>query len=84
MKLELRETRKQGTSLHPLKIYGMQDINGKIDGPYHWQETVEILWIQCGRLSLMIKETLYEGKQGEKPAVRKQRDIFSVFQACCR
>ncbi|MCI9361893.1 MAG: AraC family transcriptional regulator [Hungatella sp.] len=65
MKLELRETRKQGTSLHPLKIYGMQDINGKIDVPYHWQETVEILWIQCGRLSLMIKETLYEGKQGD-------------------
>lgn len=65
MKQQLRETRKQGTSLHPLKIYRMEDINGKIDVPYHWQETVEILWIRKGRLSLMIKESLYEGKEGD-------------------
>ena len=65
MRQELRENRKQGTSQHPLKIYRMQDANGKIDVPYHWQETAEILWIQKGRLSLMINESLYEGKQGD-------------------
>ncbi len=32
---ELQETRKQGTPMHPLKIYQMYDINGKIDVPYH-------------------------------------------------
>jgi len=42
---ELQETRKQGTPMHPLKIYKMYDVNGKIDVPYHWHDNVEILWI---------------------------------------
>ncbi len=62
---ELQETRKQGTPMHPLKIYQMYDINGKIDVPYHWHDNVEILWIQKGRLSLMVKDVLYTGKQGD-------------------
>ncbi|MCI9079466.1 MAG: AraC family transcriptional regulator [Lachnospiraceae bacterium] len=62
---ELQETRKQGTPMHPLKIYKMYDINGKIDVPYHWHDNVEILCIQKGRLSLMVKDTLYTVEQGE-------------------
>ena len=65
MKKDLQETRKQGTPMHPLKIHYMQALNGKIDVPYHWQEDVEILWIQKGQLSLMIKENLYMGNHGD-------------------
>ena len=62
---ELRETRRQGTPMRPLKIYRMQNIGGKIDVPYHWQESVEILWIQKGGLSVKIKDISYEGRPGD-------------------
>ncbi len=65
MRQELQETRKQGTPMHPLKIYRMQDMNGMIDVPYHWQETVEILWMQKGELNLRIKEVNYTGKRND-------------------
>ncbi|MDO5346450.1 MAG: AraC family transcriptional regulator [Lachnospiraceae bacterium] len=64
MRQDLQEKRKQGTPMHPLKIYRMQDVCGKIDVPYHWQETVEILWIQQGQLSLMIQDVPYTGAAG--------------------
>ena len=64
MKQHLQETRPQGTLMRPLKIYLMQEPNGKIDVPYHWQETTEILWIQSGKLSLTIQENNYIGKAG--------------------
>ena len=65
MKQHLQETRPQGTLMRPLKIYLMQEPNGKIDVPYHWQETTEILWIQSGELSLTIQENNYIGKAGD-------------------
>ncbi len=61
MQQSLKETRVQGTPMHPLKIYEMKEENGKIDVPYHWQETVEILWIQTGTLSLMIRDEQFTG-----------------------
>ena len=65
MKKHLQETRPQGTLMRPLKIYLMQEPNGKIDVPYHWQETTEILWIQSGKLNLTIQENNYIGKAGD-------------------
>ena len=65
MKQHLQETRPQGTLMRPLKIYLMQEPNGKIDVPYHWQETTEILWIQSGKLCLTIQENNYIGKAGD-------------------
>ena len=54
MRQDLQETRRQGTHIRPLKIYQMNNQTAKIDVPYHWQDGVEILWIQCGCLSLRI------------------------------
>ena len=65
MQKNLQETRPQGTLMRPLKIYLMQEPGGKIDVPYHWQETTEILWIQTGSLKLKIQEKYYIGKAGE-------------------
>ena len=65
MQPNLQETRTQGTLMRPLKIYLMQEPNGKIDVPYHWQENTEILWIQKGELSLKIQEKNYLGKAGD-------------------
>ena len=65
MKQHLQETRPQGTLMRPLKIYLMQEPNGKIDVPYHWQETTEILWIQSGKLNLTIQENNYIGTTGD-------------------
>ena len=65
MKQNLQETRPQGTLMRPLKIYLMQESNGKIDVPYHWQETTEILWIQTGELNLKIQEKNDIAKAGD-------------------
>ena len=51
--------------MRPLKIYLMQESDGKIDVPYHWQENTEILWIQRGYLCLNIQEKNYIGKAGD-------------------
>lgn len=65
MQPNLQETRAQGTLMRPLKIYLMQEPDGKIDVPYHWQENAEILWIQRGELRLNIQEKNYIGKAGD-------------------
>lgn len=65
MQQALQETRQQGTPLHPLKIYCMDQRAARIDVPYHWQETIEILWLQQGQLRLRIGETVYAGRQGD-------------------
>ena len=65
MQTSLQETRPQGTLMRPLKIYLMQESDGKIDVPYHWQENTEILWIQKGELRLKIQEKNYIGKAGD-------------------
>jgi len=65
MQPNLQETRPQGTLMRPLKIYLMQESDGKIDVPYHWQENTEILWIQKGELSLKIQEKDYIAKAGD-------------------
>ena len=65
MQPNLQETRTQGTLMRPLKIYLMQEPDGKIDVPYHWQENAEILWIQKGELFLKIQEKNYIGKAGD-------------------
>lgn len=65
MRPELREIRTQGTPMRPLKIYKMQDENGRIDVPYHWQEHVEILWILEGSLSVTIRDEQYAGVPGD-------------------
>lgn len=62
---DLQETKIQGSSLHPLKIYRMQEENGKIDVLYHWQESVEILRIYQGTLDLHICDTDYSGHEGD-------------------
>lgn len=84
MRQDLQERRKQGTPMHPLKIYKMQDVSGKIDVPYHWQETVEILWIRRGMLSLMIKDISYTGKEGDIFYVnpRELHGMQSLTQDC--
>lgn len=64
MRQELREIRTQGTPMRPLKIYKMQDENGRIDVPYHWQEHVEILWVLSGRLSVTVRDEPYDGTAG--------------------
>lgn len=65
MQKNLQETRPQGTLMRPLKIYLMQEPSAKINVPYHWQETTEILWIQTGLLNLKIQEKYYIGKAGD-------------------
>ena len=65
MQPNLQEIRTQGTLMRPLKIYLMQEPDGKIDVPYHWQENAEILWIQRGELRLKIQEKDYIGKAGD-------------------
>ena len=65
MQNNLQETRRQGTLLHPLKIYRMDNENGRIDVPYHWQESAEILWMHRGQLGLRVKEEEYEGRKGD-------------------
>ena len=65
MQSNLQETRVQGTLMRPLKIYLMQEQDGKIDVPYHWQENTEIIWIQKGELYLKIQEKSYIGKAGD-------------------
>lgn len=81
---ELQETRKQGTPMRPLKIYKMYDVNGKIDVPYHWHDNVEILWIKKGRLSLMVKDTLYTGGKGDVFYInpRELHGMNSLTQDC--
>lgn len=65
MRTNLQELRPQGTLMRPLKIYLMDEADGKIDVPYHWQENTEILWIQKGELSLKIQEKNYIVKAGD-------------------
>ena len=65
MRQSLQETRAQGTLMRPLKIYLMQEPNGKIDVPYHWQESAEIIWIQTGELNLKIQENSFVGRAGD-------------------
>ena len=48
MEARFKENRPQGTPLHPLKLYRMQTAAGRIDVPLHWQDTVELLWVQRG------------------------------------
>ncbi len=81
---ELQETRRQGTPMHPLKIYKMYDVNGKIDVPCHWHDNVEILWIQKGSLSLMVKDILYTGGKGDVFYInpRELHGMNSLTQDC--
>lgn len=65
MNENLKETRRQGTVLHPLKLYRMYDEAGKINVPYHWQETEEILYMRQGSLKLRIGDDNYIGKPGD-------------------
>ncbi len=65
MRQSLQETRTQGTLMRPLKIYLMQEPNGRIDVPYHWQESAEIIWIQTGELNLKIQEKCFVGRAGD-------------------
>lgn len=60
-----QETRRQGTPLHPLQIYCMDQQIAKIDVPYHWQEGVELLWMRRGQLGLKIGERQYRGQAGD-------------------
>ena len=60
-----QETRQQGTPLHPLQVYCMDQQIARIDVPYHWQEGVELLWIRRGQLRLKIEEQLYRGGEGD-------------------
>lgn len=65
MQTRLKETRPQGTPLHPLKLYPMQDDAGRIDVPVHWQDTVEILLVCRGRLDLRVAGVPYTGQPGD-------------------
>lgn len=60
-----QETRQQGTPLRPLKIYCMDQKNARIDVPYHWQEGVELVWMQQGTLRIKIGETEFIGRAGD-------------------
>lgn len=60
-----QETRRQGTPLRPLKIYCMDQKNARIDVPYHWQEGVELVWVQQGTLRIKIGETEFIGRAGD-------------------
>ena len=51
--------------MRPLKIYWMKNETGQIYVPVHWQETVEIILVQDGSLSLNIGETTYIGAPGD-------------------
>ena len=84
MRQELREIRTQGTPMRPLKIYKMQDENGRIDVPHHWQEHVEILWILRGTLSVTIREEQYTGTAGEIFYInpRELHGMQSTTQGC--
>lgn len=62
---QLKENKPQGTPLHPLQLYRMQADAGRIDVPIHWQDTVEILRVQRGRLALRIDGQQYEGAPGD-------------------
>lgn len=70
--------------MHPLKIYKMYDVNGKIDVPCHWHDNVEILWIQKGSLSLMVKDILYTGGKGDVFYInpRELHGMNSLTQDC--
>ena len=43
----------------------MQADAGRIDVPIHWQDTVEILLVQRGRLALRIGEAQFAGRPGD-------------------
>lgn len=62
---DLQERKQQGTIMHPLKIYKMQNSMQKIDVPYHWHENVEIILMQKGKLTLKIQENDFIGKPGD-------------------
>lgn len=65
MKPQLKEVKQQGTPLHPMQLYQMQADAGRIDVPIHWQDTVEILLVQRGRLALRIGEAQFAGQPGD-------------------
>lgn len=65
MRKELKETRRQGTFMHPLQIYKMDNLSAPIDVPYHWQNGAEVLWMLRGELSLRIEENMHIGKVGD-------------------
>ena len=65
MEAGFKENRPQGTPLHPLKLYRMQTAAGRIDVPLHWQDTVELLWVQKGQLHLQIGDRQFAGQPGD-------------------
>ena len=65
MEARFKENRPQGTPLHPLKLYRMQTAAGRIDVPLHWQDTVELLWVQRGQLHLQVEDRQYSGRPGD-------------------
>lgn len=84
MRQGLQEMRTQGTPLRPLKIYKMEDKNGRIDVPYHWQEYVEILWLLEGSLSVIVREERYTGNPGDIFYInpRELHGMQSLDQGC--
>lgn len=63
-----REKKEHGTLSFPFQIYPALDGSEADDSdfiPYHWHPELEIITVDCGRVSLTIADRMYEGTRGD-------------------
>lgn len=63
-----REKKEHGTLSFPFQIYPALDGSEADDSdfiPYHWHPELEIITVDCGRISLTISDHVYEGARGD-------------------
>ena len=63
-----REKKEHGTLSFPFQIYPALDGSEAADSdfiPYHWHPELEIITVDCGRVSLTIADRMYEGARGD-------------------
>ena len=63
-----REKKEHGTLSFPFQIYPALDGSEADDSdfiPYHWHPELEIITVDCGRVSLTIADRMYEGARGD-------------------
>lgn len=63
-----RERKEHGTLSFPFQVYPALDGSEADDSdfiPYHWHPELEIITVDCGRVSLTIADRMYEGTRGD-------------------
>lgn len=62
---ELKENRPHGTKEYPYTQYFINEPKKAFHVPIHWHDEMEIIYIQKGKLWIIVQEERLEGKEGD-------------------